>query len=201
MTNEDSGLVLSDLREITKDAAFGENMPDLDELRSALEQSPNLVKGFVNIFNAYRSYGERLAAQTEALAGADDSSLGVEHSVHDFFRGSNNYFGALEVEAEKFSKLTLEDRAETYTALRTHLSKNCGIEVIQTRDELLGNSLRYLDRQNKQLLLSDALDHYNQVFQLAHMIALIEYPDLLTKQLPKKLLENEHAAPRTLHCR
>ena len=45
LTNEDSGLVLSDLREITKDAAFGENMPDLDELRSALEQSPNLVKG------------------------------------------------------------------------------------------------------------------------------------------------------------
>ena len=196
LTNEDSGLVLSDLREITKDAAFGENMPDLDELRSALEQSPNLVKGFVNIFNAYRSYGERLAAQTEALAGADDSSLGVEHSVHDFFRGSNNYFGALELEAEKFSKLTLEDRGETYTALRSHLSKNCGIEVIQTRDELLGSSLRYLDRQNKQLLLSDALDHYNKVFQLAHMIALIEYPDLLTEQLPKKLLENEHAASR-----
>ena len=196
LTNSDTGLALSDLRQITKDAAFGEELPDIDELRSALEYSPKLVSGLVNIYNAYRSYGEQLAEQNEFITATGDSSLGVEQSVHDFFRSNNNHFDDIERCAEQCYVQAIPDRDEIYSALRSHLIENLGVEVRQIRDELLGASLRYYDRDKKELFLSDGLDHQNKVFQLAHMIALIEFDELLNKQLPKSILANEAAASR-----
>ncbi len=196
LTNVDDGIALSDLRQITKDPAFGEILPDIEELRSALEGSPNLIDGFVNIYNAYRAYGERLAEQNEFIAPNNDSGLGIEQNVHDFFRSNNNYFDALERCAEECSKKFILDRQELSTDLRKHLIKNLDVEVRQVRDEVLGSSLRYYNREKKQLLLSDALDHQNKVFQLAHMVAFIEFTELLNEQLPKSITQNERATSR-----
>lgn len=198
LTNTDSTVALSDLRQITKDAAFGERLPDVEELRSALEGSPNLINGIVNIYNAYRAYGERLAEQNEFISANHDadSGLGVEQSVHDFFRNNNNYFGEIEKCAEKCYQVFISDREENYTSLKTHLTGTLGVQVKLVRDEILGSSLRYYDRDKKQLLLSDGLDHQNKIFQLAHMIALIEFADVLNEQLPKSILGNELASSR-----
>ncbi len=196
LTNTDSGVALSDLRQITKDPAFGETLPDIEELRSALEGSPNLMNGMVSIFNAYRAYGEKLAEQNEYISSNDDNNLGVEQSTHDFFHSNNNYFGALEKLAEKSCVEFIPDREEIYSAFKRHLVKTLNIEIKLVRDEVLGKSLRYYDREKRQLLLSDGLDHQNKVFQLAHMIALIQYDELINEQLPKAIHKNELAASR-----
>ncbi len=196
LTNTDSGVALSDLRLITKDPAFGETFPDIEELRSALEGSPNLMSGVVNIFNAYRAYGEKLAEQNEYISSDDNSSLGVEQSVHDFFRNNNNYFGALEDCAEQCCAGFIPDREEIYSALKAHLVQKLNVQIKLVRDELLGTSLRYYDRDKRQLMLSDGLDHQNKVFQLAHMVALIEFADLINEQIPKLIINNELAASR-----
>jgi len=122
LTNTDSSIAISDLRQITKDPAFGDINPDIEELRSALEGSPNLMNGFVNIFNAYRTYGERLAEQNEFISPNHSSTLGIEQSVHDFFRSHNNYFDAIEVCAEKCRKACIKDREEIYGGLKKHLT-------------------------------------------------------------------------------
>ena len=196
LTNTDSNIAISDLRQITKDAAFGDVSPDIEELRSALEGAPNLMNGFINIYNAYRAYGERLAEQNEFISANNDSSLGIEQSVHDFFRSNNNYFGDIEKASGKCYEVFISDREEIYAALKSHLTDTLGVQVRQVRDEVLGSSLRYYDRDKRQLLLSDGLDHQNKVFQLAHMIALIEFADTLNAQLPKSILENDLAASR-----
>lgn len=196
LTNSDTSLILSDLRQITKDPAFGDVLPDIEELRSALEGSPNLINGLVNIYNAYRTYGERLAEQNDAMASSDDTGLSIEQSVHDFFRNNSNHFPALEAHTEEFNAQQFGERDEIYSALRKHLTGNLGIEVKSVRDETMGQSLRYFDRDKGQLLLSDGLDHSNKVFQLAHMVALIELPDLLNDQLPEPIRSNEKAAAR-----
>ncbi len=196
LTNTDGGIALSDLRQITKDPAFGDTLPDIEELRSALEGSPNLINGLVNIFNAYRAYGEKLAEQNEYIAPNEDSNLGVEHSVHDFFRNNNNYFGALEAFAEQCSAEFIPDREEVYSALKSHLVETLEVQIKLVRDEVLGNSLRYYDREKNQLLLSDGLDHQNKVFQLAHMVALIQFDEVINKLLPKAIVKNELASSR-----
>lgn len=196
LTDTDTGVVLSDLRQITRDPAFGDTPPDIEELRAALERAPNLVSGMVNIFNAYRAYGERLAEQNEAIAASGDSNLSIEQGVHDLFRSHNNFFPELESVAEQCHARRIADRHEIYGALREHLATNLGVEVVQLRDEDMGSSLRYLDREKGQLLLSDGLDHNNKVFQMAHMIAHIEFSDLLNQQLTDQVRNNEQLAAR-----
>ena len=195
-TKDTTGLALSDLRMITRDPAFGENLPDIEELRASLDGAPNLVNGFVNIYNTYRAYGERLAELNEFLSATEDTELVMEHNVHDFFRSHNNHFAPLEELAETVSASINPDRGELYVLLKDYLQSKLGIEIKVVRDEVLGSSLRYFDRENNQLILSDGLDHTNKVFQIAHMIALIEHLDVLNEQLPKSVLDNDLAASR-----
>ncbi len=196
LTNSDTGQLIAELRQISKDPAFGEIEPDVEELRSAVDGSPNLIRGFFNIYNAYRTYGERLAEQNETIAATDGSTMSVEQNVHDLFRNNNNHFPELERCAEQCSLNGVPDRQEMYGALRAHLANKHGVEVIQVRDETLDSSLRYYDAESKKIMLSDRLDHSNKVFQLAHMIGLIEFPDVLINQLPEKLCSDEHVLAR-----
>ncbi len=195
-THSDTGLMLSNLREITKDPAFGDTVPDIEELRCALDGAPNLITGLFNIYNAYRTYGERLAEQNEAIAGTGDAKMSIEQAVHDFFRNNNNHFPELEACSQNCYRHSITDRQEMYGALKSHLHRWHNVEVILVRDEVLGNSLRYYDQDNNHILLSDGLDHNNKVFQLAHMIALIEFPQQINNQMTEKISENEHAASR-----
>lgn len=196
LVNDDSGLVLSDLRQVTKDAAFGDTVPDIEELRSAIEYSPNLMRGVMNIYNAYRTYGERLAEQSEFLSGDEDVALGVEQSAHDFFRSNNNYFDELEKAAQSCIGRSVAEIEDLHGYLLNYVQENLGVRVKRVRDEVLGRALRYFDRNQNTLFLSDGLDYMNRIFQIAHMIALIEYPDLINEQIPEALLKKEHVASR-----
>lgn len=196
LTNTDNGTLLSDLRRISNDPVFGDVLPDVEELRSALDNSPNLVSGLINVYNAYRLFGERLAEQNEAVGANHESRLSIEQGVHDFFRNNNNYFASLERVAEENYAKKIDDRAEFYSILRQHLNDDLGISIKHTHNEILGSALCQYDEKNQTILLSDSLDHNNKVFQLAHMIAIIEYRTLLDEQLPANLLANETAASR-----
>jgi len=197
LTNADHGNVLADLRRMTADPAFGDEKPDVEELRSALNGSPNLITGVLNIFNTYRTYGERLAEYAEVSSG-HDSTLSIEQGVHDFFRNNNNYFPELETCAEQCYIQELADRQEFYGALRAHLKNALGVNVIHVENEVLGRALSHYDPKGKLIQISDALDHTNKVFHLAHQIARIEFADLLEAQLPSFLRSNEQAAERSL---
>lgn len=196
LVNDDSGLVLSDLRQVTKDAAFGEKLPDIEELRAAIEYSPNLMRGIMNIYNAYRTYGERLAEQSEFLSGDGDDALSVEHSAHDFFRANNNYFGELEDAAKGCVGKSIAEIEDLHGYLLGYVQNNLGVRVKRVRDEVLGRALRYFDRNENTLFLSDGLDYMNRIFQIAHMIALIEFPDLINEQIPEASLKQEQTVSR-----
>lgn len=195
LTNSDNSNQLSDLRRMSQDPAFGDAKPDVEELRAALDHSPKLVEGALKIFNAYKTFGERLAEYGEATS-ARDSTLSIEQGVHDFFRNNNNYFAALEECAEQCQVQEIADRHELYGALRAHLRQHLGVEVIHVQNEILGNTLCQFDSRKSQIQISDALDHTNKVFHLAHQIARIEFAELLVEQLPSFLRDNAQAAER-----
>ena len=197
LTNTDNGNLLADLRRLSADPAFGDAKPDIEELRSVIDGSPNLVAGMLNIFGVYRTFGERLAEYSEA-ASLGDSTLSIEQGVHDFFRNNNNYFAELEACAEQCYVQDIADRHEIYGALSSHLRDVLGVKVVHVENEVLGRSLCHYDAKNARIQISDALDHTNKVFQLAHQIARIEFAEMLNEQLPTFLRENEHASERCL---
>lgn len=167
VTNTDQKKSLADLRRICADPAFGDSKPDIEELRSALDGAPNLVAGFLNIFNTYQNFAERLAEYGE-VQSSRGSTLSIEQGVHDFFRNHNNYFAELEACAEQCYVQEMADRNEFYSALSAHLKNKLGVRIEHVENQLLQATLSKYDAGNKCLYISDALDHRNTVFHLAH---------------------------------
>lgn len=193
-TQSNDKLTLSELRQVTNDPAFGEAQPDIEELRAAIENSPTLVEGLFNIFRAYGNLNQQLAANSEMSA---ESVRGTAaQATHDLFRRNHNYFDQLERSAEELRETGQIGPDDALMALKQRLQERLGIETRVVPVDTLGNSLRYFDRHNSRLLLSEGLDHINKVFQIAHSIALIEHSDTLNEIIAEGGIKGSDAVGR-----
>lgn len=194
LTNQDMGMILSDLRRITKDPAFCDTPPAIEELRSAIESAPNLVSGLINVFSAYRSYQEHLSEHSEYMKANGGFVLNAEQAVHDFLRNHNNYFPTLEDAATDTGLTDVKDRRDLYGLLKDRLFETHKVQVAHVEYNVLGASVSTYDAEKKIIMLSDILDHPNAVRELAKYLALLEYRTLLDDLIPKSLAGNEKTA-------
>ena len=103
-----------------------------------------------------------------------------EAVIHDFFRDHSNYFHRLEVAAEQLRAEEPCDADDIYAALKARLVQcSTAFSVRRRAIEEMTQALRVYERNEKVIYLSEALDHPNQVFQLAHVLCLVELQDLL----------------------
>jgi hypothetical protein len=181
MVRDESSNLLSELRNVIRDPMFSGNLPDLQELRAAIDHAPRLVEQFLALYGIHRTTLERIMRQGTASGPEGLLASSAESVIHDFFRDNSNYFHALEMAAEK---LRSEESCETddiYAVLKARLSNAHGIAVRRRAAEDMTQALRVYDRDARVIHLSEALDHCNQVFQLAHVLCLVEFQDLLNE--------------------
>ena len=86
---------------------------------------------------------------------------------------------ALEQAADRLHAQEPCDTDDLYSMLKARLSNAHGIAVRRRAAEDMTQALRLYDREERVVHLSEALDHCNQVFQLAHVLCLVELQDLL----------------------
>ncbi|MFP4125173.1 MAG: short-chain fatty acyl-CoA regulator family protein [Alphaproteobacteria bacterium] len=179
LLQDDAPTTLADLKNALEDPVFGDDKPDLQELRAALDHSPRLARTLLNLHRAYRALSEELLLATEG--GEAPSYQSVETVVHDLFRRHRNHFDALERAAERFR--AGEDIApdEVYAHLKRRLAERFGIEVIPTPTRELPHTLRAYDETTGRIRLSDAMDYPNKVFQLTHVAGLLEYREVIDR--------------------
>lgn len=187
---------LSELRNVLQDPIFGETLPDLQELRAAVDHAPKLVDDFLKIYRTHRitldtvmrDGGERFSDTM-----LDSSPEGI---IHDVFRKHSNHFAEIEAAAETTRSTWTGTPDDHYGALKARLKALHGIDVVvRPIDELL-EVLRFFDRDGGRVILSQALDHPNRVFQLAHIICLLEHDDLLSKLIDESDAEKAQAKAR-----
>lgn len=175
---------LADLRNALQDPSFGEERPDLQELRAAIDHAPQLVDCFLQLYRSHRTALEKLMRQGREHAG-DLLGSSPEAIIHDFFRNHSNYFHRLEQAAERLRDEDPCDADDVYPMLKARLSRVHGIKVKSLSVEQMTQTLRVYDKDERVLHLSEALDHQNRVFQLAHVLCLVELADLLEQQTEK----------------
>lgn len=179
IVRDETSSLLSEVRNVVRDPMFSGDVPDLQEIRAAIDHAPKLVEQFVRLYGVHRTALERIMRQGTA-SGADALlASSAETVIHDFFRDKLNYFHPLEVAAEA---LRQEEQCETddiYSVLKARLSKKHGITVRRRAAEDMTQALRVYDRDAHVVHLSEALDHPNQVFQLAHVVCLVEFQHIL----------------------
>jgi hypothetical protein len=176
---DETSTLLSDLRNVMRDPMFAGNVPDLQELRAAIDHAPRLVEQFVALYGVHRTTLERIMRQDAVGNREGLLASSAETVIHDFFRDHSNYFHELEQAAENLRR---EENCETddiYSTLKARLANAHGIAVRRRAAEEMMQALRVYDRDARVIHLSEALDHCNQVFQLAHVLCLVEFQDLL----------------------
>lgn len=177
LAEDDGTSLLADLRAVVQDPLFAGQAPDLSQLRAALTHAPALAQAFVTLHRAWQGATEELLSLSEGQTPLVTSS--PEAAVHNVFRRNRNHFPDLESAAESFWEGGAVEPDEVYSALKRRLSERAGVRVRLVRVEDLPDGLRRYDEGAREILLSEALDHINRVFQLVHMAGLLEQRALL----------------------
>ncbi len=179
LLKDESSMLLADLRNTVQDPVFGDAPPDLQELRAAIDHAPRLVGHFLQLYRSHRTALEKMMRIGSERMPDDLLSSSPETILHDFFRDHANYFAELEVSAEKLRAAEPCDVDDVYAVLKARLRSVHGIEVRTAPIEAMGQALRIHDEAAAVVHLSEALDHQNRVFQLAHVLCLVELPQVL----------------------
>jgi XRE family transcriptional regulator, fatty acid utilization regulator len=194
IADEDGTAQLADLRAALQDPLFTTERPDLTQLRAALVHAPALARAFVTLHRAYAAATDRLLSLAEGDAPAIAAS--PEAAVHDLFRRNRNHFRELEDAAAAFWGDIPPDRDEVYAAIKARLRAVSGVTVRLARVEDLPGTLRQYDEFRREILLSEAFDHPNRIFQLVHMAGLLECRALLDAIITKSGLTEARSVAR-----
>jgi hypothetical protein len=119
-----------------------------------------------------------------------------ETIIHDFFRDHANYFAELEELAEKLRAAEPCEADDVYAVLKARLREVHHIEVHTAPVEEMGQALRIHDEAESVVHLSEALDHQNRVFQLAHVLCLVELPGVLESLTANSAIRSETGVAR-----
>jgi predicted transcriptional regulator/transcriptional regulator with XRE-family HTH domain len=170
--------LLAELRSVIKDPMFL-GTPDLIELRAAIDHAPKLVEQFLHLYGVHRNTLERMMRQGRNVTSDRLLATSAEAVVHDFFRDNSNYFHDLELAAEGLRAKEAYEPDDIYATLKARLLNTHSIRINRRPTEEMTQALRVYDKENRIIYLSEALDYSNVLFQLAHVLCLIEFQDLL----------------------
>lgn len=187
---------LADLRAAIRDPIFAGPPPDLAELRGALDHAPGLAERFLTLYQNHRALMDHVRRMGAATPGADLVLTSPETAIHDYFRDHGNHFEALEDAASDLRQRIGGSTDDIYTLLKRQLRVE---HDIQTR--LLGitemqDSLRVFDASAAEVLLSEALDPTNRIFQLAHVLGLVEAEDIVSDLVASSGIDSEAGRAR-----
>ncbi len=190
LAEDDGATRLADLRAALADPLFADK-PDLPQLRAALTHAPALAQAFLTLHRAYAAATDRLSALT---AAEPDIATTPEAQVHNHFRRNRNHFRELEDAAEAFWT-DPPARDDTYPALKSRL-RDQGIATRLVTVADLPGTLRQYDEARREILLSEALDHINRIFQLTHMAGLLELRPLFDGLVARSGITDPRGAAR-----
>ena len=195
LVQDDSALKLSELRNAFQDPLFG-GLPDLQELRAAVDHCPSVVENFLTLQKHYRRLTENVMRDRSETGREGLVRSSPEGLVHDFFKDNRNYFPRLEDAATSVRKSTALNMDIAFATLKQRLMVTSKISTDVGRMDAMDGVLRIYDEGRKTLLISEALDHQNKIFQLAHVVGLVEFGDDIDHLIAQSKIDGDRARER-----
>jgi transcriptional regulator with XRE-family HTH domain len=96
LTANEAAHRLADLRQAVQDPIFGDTVPDLQELRAAVDHAPILVEKFLQLYRGHHDALRGLMQVSDRGGTVDLLLASPEAVIYDFFRDHGNHFPLLE---------------------------------------------------------------------------------------------------------
>lgn len=174
------------LREVFGDPIFaGSDLSDQD-VRELAATAPTLGQAVIELYQAYRANRDDLQALAEKMADHDtlqvlEGSLFPLQEVQDYFHAHSNHFPELESAAEELWADAGIEPGDLGRGLAEHLKRVHALAVKVMPLDVMGDTLRRLDRHNRRILLNEILPTAGRSFQLACQVALLQHGELIER--------------------
>jgi predicted transcriptional regulator/transcriptional regulator with XRE-family HTH domain len=172
---QDTTRLIAELREALSDDDLGVPV-DASEISTVAADHPELARAVLSLHRRYRSLAEQLAAATRDEA--EPASLMPHEEVRDFFYDRGNYIDSLDRGAERFAADIGLNELDKREALVKRLLDRHRVRVLVNHDPVgQDDVLSHFDREALTIRLSPRLDWGQQVFRMAHQLAILEFSD------------------------
>ena len=197
--------LLASITEILSEPLFDDHPLMAKDLSAFVDEHPDVAHAVVRLHQAYattrsslESLGERLLDYQHDVGNIDRTRLSSEQ-VSDFIQRHENYFPALEADAERLlggEHLTDAGGHDgLFSSLARHLHRTHGVTVRILTVSAMGGALRRFQPERRELLLSEVLRRGSRHFQLAAQIGLLECSSTLDRlTVDPKLTSDESRA-------
>jgi len=154
-----------------------------NEVEDVVGISPNLARALQSLLNS----------QSQDIAPSDNQTVRTIDIVRDFIQANANYFPEIDKTAEALSDELGLRRAGPSIALTQRLQTRHDIAVRIVPSDVMPDMLRWFDRHNQRINLSELLSQSGRRFQLAVQIALLEQREMIDIHLDRAKIEGREA--------
>ncbi|MDO5606498.1 MAG: short-chain fatty acyl-CoA regulator family protein [Paracoccus sp. (in: a-proteobacteria)] len=167
------------------------------EIEAVLQASPRIASAVVRLQMRLSDALMRHQAESNPLTDRNKVEVLAQvtkpvEQVRDWFYENRNYIDALDRTAEDIADRHRLHRDDSGIELHAMLASH-SIRVRRLPASVMGGSLRRYDPHRKELLLSELLDQSSRRFQMAVLLARLDYQDLLDQVMAEAAFEGDAA--------
>ena len=171
----------------TYEALRSERFTDLPVSKNEVEDivgiSPNWARAFQSV----------LKNAPNTPSSPDNPTIQPIDTVREFIQANQNFFPEIDAAAAALSEALGLSRTQPRSALTDHLKAKHDIAVRVVPTDVMPNMLRWFDRHNQRINLSELLSQSGRRFQLAFQIGLLEQRELIDAHLDRAKIESREA--------
>ena len=197
LAGDEEARAQAQLHEVFSDPMFRDAPLSKAELGDMAAASPAAADAVARLYQEMLQSRAANALLLEQLAGGNAPEMPVANlaldEVRDFIAAQNNYFPALDEEAEKLHDAIMAEHDEPYLALRARLESGHNVKTRIAPVEVMVNTLRRYDRHRQTIFLSELLDQPGRSFQLAYQLGFFEHMAVIEEIIVNSGLASEEA--------
>ena len=169
--------------EALRSARFADMPVSKNEVEDVVGISPNLARAFQSVLKDGPN-------KTTESHGPTIRPIDI---VRDFIQANVNYFPEIDDAAAALSEELELSKTQPRTALTDRLKTRHDIAVRIVPSDIMPDMLRWFDRHNQRINLSELLSQSGRRFQLAFQIGMLEQRDLIDAHLDRAKIEGREA--------
>jgi len=169
--------------EALRSARFADTPVSKNEVEDVIGISPNFARAFQST----------LTNSTSANESSERPTIRPIEVVRDFIQANENYFPEIDSAAEDLSIELGLNRTKPRVALTDRLKDEHDIVVRIVPNDVMPEMLRWFDRHNQRINLSELLSQAGRRFQLAFQIGMLEQRTLIDAQLDRAKIDDREA--------